>query len=439
MADEPTAPAALSDDPALKAIQLEEATAKRDSAVAAARKAGADADKATTDASSAATAAKYPAASVKAPEGKVDVGDKAGLVADLIAHSMLDPAADRVAAELFPEAAGDRPLNGESRVLMVDSTSLVGSDWPYMAISKQISQEKTELEAIAKKLGGTAPAGGTKEVRSFALGAAAVGSIVGGAASVVSLLRGDYAISARDVSVGSPPLFAVLANRLIAKGVEVNLDEFGLLAKSKLFGTFNEAAEARVEVQRLAAEAKERVLVPSDRLHERAKEARSAYVTALGSDKVVPGLEALKQEAESLERKIGEEAAVAATRGELATAEAAIARFDAFAAAITKAPDDGYPPLVAAAIRERLHAAEDRYTHVLFAAVESAGGETLTRRTIWKTTLRFMGGAQVSYLLWNVATERLVAANTMPVLGEAKMDLVEGKVAEVSNVPLTQP
>jgi len=429
----------LSTNPALAKIELAEAKANSESAQAKARKEAADADKAQVDAK----LAGLPTVELKPREGKVELGDNVGLIADLVAHAMLDKAATRFAQQLEVVLADER-----AKVLLVDSPDLIGSDWPHKAIDSQLRRELQALTELKGRLSvGEAGGGGqldglmlereTGVVTSARLftaaglpGALAIGkgisAAVGAAADVASLLRGDYEFAARPVSIGSAPLFAAISRRLIPHAKVVNLDGFSTLGKSKLFAMFEQVMLLRSEVQLLAVAAKEEELAPADRVIERAKAARETWNAALGNKEIsAETLAELRRATLELEEQVdsGDLTSQPGTRALVAAAEAAVTRIDSFAEAVTKAPKSGYPPLIAAAIRERLHAKRNGYTHVLYAAIESSGGETIVRKGFLKSRVRFVGGAQVSYLLWDVRRKRMVAADTASVLGEVKMKL----------------
>jgi hypothetical protein len=210
-------PTELSSDPALRSIQLQTYQAQLDKAVADARLSAATADKSEVDAQTAAQTAKFPASTFTPREGKVDVGEKVGLVADLIAHKLLDDAAAQIAAELAD------PLK-QARVLIVSDPDLIASDWSYRLVSEEIARAKSELEGVCGDLTKAAPAtektpakeqgeestvGGERLEESLVgaqsllpiltgAGMEAVGSVVGGAAAVASVFRSDYALSARE-------------------------------------------------------------------------------------------------------------------------------------------------------------------------------------------------------------------------------------------------
>lgn len=281
-------------------------------------KAEAEAEKAVADARS----ATFPAATVKGGEGKVELGDQTGMVADLVAHKMVEAGAgsivSRISTHLCP---------GETKILLVDSPDLIRSDWPYMAVAAQIKNERERLEEVAASLRaagmetdehlvitervlGRRREGtdlGRVHLATFDFGIASAAvqvasSLVGGAADLVSLFKPEYEIAAREVGIGSTPLYAALANHLIAKEAEVCVDGFSLLRESPVLRAFEETVALRLDVQRLAAEVKAEQVVPAERKAEAAKEARSAFLKALAANPAPEHLRDLEEEAERYER-----------------------------------------------------------------------------------------------------------------------------------------
>jgi hypothetical protein len=112
----------------------------------------AEARKAIAEANKATLAAQLPTADVKPLEGKTEVGEKAGLVADLLAHSLLAPAARTIANGIV---AANVP-NG-ARVLVVDDRALTAVDWSYLAVSEQVNHQKTALEHALNLVKGELP------------------------------------------------------------------------------------------------------------------------------------------------------------------------------------------------------------------------------------------------------------------------------------------
>jgi hypothetical protein len=423
-------------------------------AEAEARKASAEADKARTDADSAAFSAAFPKGSPKPREGKVEIEGKVGLVSDLIAHAMMRRAGEEIRNDLVALLDKD-----EHKILLVSSPDLIGSDWPLAAIAPQLAQHKSELEQTRNRLIDLIavefavpepeleiePAAVEGDFNAMLVGAGVLGvgnamqvsaSVISSAAEIAALFQADYKINARDVSIGASPLLAAVAHFLIGRAKEVNVEGFSLLKRSRLFQDFTAAVDLRLQVRRLATELKASIVTPLDRRIEWEKEAYEAYSKALVAEKPVgeENLYLLRKRVLELHGAIGEAEDFAAERTGVAVAEGVLRNFDRFATGLLEPPKEGYPPLLAAAIHERLHSETDGYTHVLYAGVEAAGGETITRSTVARTSIRSIGGAQVSYLLWDVEEERLLAADSRPFLATAKLRPGSGFVGGIDAI-----
>src|SRR5262249_34585054 len=117
------------------------------------------------------------------------------------------------------------------------------------------------------------------------------------------------------------------------------------------------------------------------------------------------------------------------SRVDIAVANAAGARFDAFVIAVTTVPAGAtYPPLVTAAIRERLHDGGDRnVTHVLFVEIDTAGAENITRSGLFRQKVRFIGGLHASYFLQDVKGNKVLKAGTAASIRQVNYKLRTGR------------
>ncbi|HEU5106555.1 MAG TPA: hypothetical protein VFU11_12025 [Solirubrobacterales bacterium] len=435
----------------------EQSKEPEDKASAEARKVSAEADKAAVEAAKAATDARFPASKAKPLEGTVKADEKGSFVSDLIAHAMMRRAGEEIRNGLRPVLKKDG-----MRVLLVSSPDLIGSDWPYLAITSELQQERRELEDIRALLQSDVTvvveetrreleAGPQEGLRLLVapglMGASeisqavqAASSIVGGVAEIAALFRADYEINAREISIDPTPLLAAVAHFLMDKVEEVNVEDFSLLKKSKLIQEFLAVARLRTEVQTLATEAKAERLAPADRRLEQAKAARAAYEDAVsdGADGNHANPKALFGRMSELEGMVArDDRDLASDRAEVAVAEAAVKRFDALSEKVLKVPDkEGYPPLIAAALREGLHT-RGGHTHVLYAGIDSTGGDSISRRSYFRSSMRYLGGAQVTYMLWDVQKEKLIGADTRPFMAQLDMRLGSGAVGGIQTVPLT--
>src|SRR5215470_5298332 len=102
----------------------------------------AEARKAIAEAQKAALASQLPSPEFKSPEGTVDLSDKAGLVAQLVAYEMLNAAAKTIANEVVEVAQKGHP-GSKLNLLLVDDRRLVATDWPYQIIHSQLTHESS--------------------------------------------------------------------------------------------------------------------------------------------------------------------------------------------------------------------------------------------------------------------------------------------------------
>lgn len=406
---------------------------------AEARKAIVEADKATI-------AAQVPAASeVKPKEGKVDVGGKVGVVGRLVAYQSLGEAAKAILSSVRAEAkAGD---HDRSRILIVEKRLLTTSDWSYSVVNSQLTQE---VEVLATAKAGLPAEEKGAEIKALAplVAIAAVPGLISAVAGVVGMFKTDYAMTSEDVTIGADPLVATVAETLEEAGFEVTIDGFELVGGG-IVQRFWDARRDRVALGEAVARLKAARLAPNDVSLETLKEERKAAAAEL--DKALANganagvVEDLRGRIDELRKKTATEAgATAVLRAAVANAEAAISRFDAFSTAVTTPAKEGDPPpLVAAALRERLH--EDqidgrpRYTHVLSVSIEGAGSDVITRNATFRKSERihYLGGAQVSHFLLDVATNRTVAFGSTPALGQMCFDVKDGKAGTIQPIVLS--
>jgi hypothetical protein len=439
-------------DDEAKALKLAESKA-------ASRKAIAQHEKDVAEAQKAELAAKLPSAeAVKPLEGKVELGEKTGLVADLLAHSLVGDAAAAIAAQVKEK------LSSDSIVLVVEDRALAKIDWPYEAIRGQTEQHKSALAEAIALFGVTQPPEGVEreaeEEREAApkralLPAAALPvarlisvapAAVNALASVVGMFRSDYAITNRDVTIGTTPLIAAIAGELAVNG-KVAVSGFELVEGSAVAADFWDAWGSRARLERLKLRAaNERVAPVEEALkahRELLKSAASALDKALAAaDSTADVLKRLRDRITELHEEITRlEESIAQDRADVAVAETVLTRFEEFASAVvTTAEGAAYPPLVAAAIQERLRARENAITHVLYVGLEGAGGETIRRRNLFLgPRLTFVGGVQVSHLLLDVDARTTVAAGTQSLLGQIRYKLVEGNVSSRVATTLSRP
>ncbi len=408
------------------------------------QKAEAEARKASVEADKAALDAQLPAASsdVKPAEGKVDVGEKVGMVGRLVAYRRLKEAAETILDSVRSEVTAGE--DEAARILIVEGRGLATSDWSYVVVDSQLRQEAKALETAESGL----PEATAREAFAAPMAMAAVPGLISAAAGVVGMFKTDYAITAEDMTIGADPLIATVADRLEEAGFEITIDGFELVGDG-IVKRFWDTRSTRVLLGEEVARRKAAQIAPSDAKLVELKDEREDAAAALdkklsegGSDDSVKGL---RDRINGLRAEAAAEAsATAEIRAAIATAEAAIARFDTFAtAATTPAKEGGPPPLVSAALRERLHEAEPdgrpRYTHVLSVSIEGAGSEVVTRKKLFGRSgqVRYLGGAQVSHFLLDVVANRNVAFGSEPVLGQMRFDVGKGQAGAIQKIDLS--
>ena len=405
----------------------------------------AEARQAIAEAQKAALVAQLPPSDVKPLEGKVDVGAGVGLVGQLVAYQLLGDAAATIVGVF--RKGGVKQAN----VLVVEDRLLVGTDWAYVTVRRQLGFQKKAIDDMLTELTPPQPGQPSGGFTATLLPAAvAAPAVIGAAATLLGMFRTDYSITSRDVKIGTTPLIAAVANKLLDDDHQVSVDYFSLVADAAIARDFFGVQAKRNELAQKNLSLKISNVLPADRriedLRAEMKDVWSALDKALtGEAKGTAQTEELRKRLETLKSTLAEtEIESAPDRAKNSRAEAVIAQFDAFATAVTTATGTGNPPLLMAALREGLHVPEDqsstqaRYSHVLFVGVEGGAAETITRRSLFRSSgqVGYMGGLQVSYLLHDVVQNRTVAGGTESLLAHLKYDLNHQKADHIVRVQL---
>jgi hypothetical protein len=414
--------------------------AERDQKLAEARKATAEAEKAAAEAGTARIAERRGAATAGLPtavaaplDGTVTMGEGAGRVAEVLAHALVDRAATELAATL--------KLGESDRVLIVEGRDLVSSDWPYLIVREQLTRLAATVAGLSRQLEDTGqpPEGGQRRRRFVGPGAAvsaipAVAAGVGVAADLLGLLRTNYTITDRTVAVTSTALIAAVAGALKVAGAgRVVVDGFHVLAASPLITDHMALLAARDELEGRMVGRRESLVAPAqaavDDLRTEIAEEVALYQTLAGGD--TPDTERVSALEERLsrlrERLVEEERALGAEKAKVAAAETVLQTVAAFLATLTAPPGDGgYPPLVAAAIREQLHV-DGGVDRILFLAVDSPGGEHITRQGLFRRSgwLQYVAGCQMSWLMAG-RDGAIVSSGTRSLLGHLTYTVNQG-------------
>ncbi|MBN8866573.1 MAG: hypothetical protein J0H98_03370 [Solirubrobacterales bacterium] len=398
----------------------------------------------------------------------ITVGEGVGLVAELMAHSLVERSAEMVSGAVTK--AVDCPI----KVLIVNDRSIADGDWIHKSLSADLPLATEYLngyaDALEEELGERA--GEPDEVRTHgmraygvtgglgevAIGANVAKSLVGAAADIAGLFIPEYSIAKAEVSVEATPLLSALAGKLQAGKHQVGVESFTTLSgDSTLWGNYRDAVAARNKVDLLAArlEAKKAeekarsnggppdqdpptVILSAKELQGKMDGIFSSLTSK--KDPCLPILPELRQalaEADPQADGGGEDEGEGdapeqpKAKNELvAAARIAVASFDAFASRITSAEEDARPALLAALLHEELHDPE-RWTHVLYAGLDVTRGETITSKSRWRAPkLRYVAGCNASYMLFDLKERVVRTAGTFPLAGNLRFQLGKGPNAK---------
>jgi hypothetical protein len=444
-------------DDEAKALQLEANKAES-------RKKIAEAEKASAKAHKGAVQAALPSVDTEPLKGDIEVGTGVGLISDRVAYSLIEDAAARAAAVVMKKLEGQDP-----RVLVVEDRDLVSSDWAYELVRAQLEASATALEEAKTALGGgrqtivieeeeresrvepSAELARDAEVMTFdidrtALAAAVVSpvmaagkALVGASADIAAFFRSDYALSTKAVDIKTTPLTAAICEH-VSGAFPIEVDRFLRLNDTGILETFRSAVTCRMEVNQLSASLKAQVVNPGKRRVKTLREELAETSKSFNAEKDDAQRKVLEAKVSKLKKDIRrKENENGPAAGAASTADSLVTGFDQLIEKLTKAPEGGgLPPLASAAIRERLHTGEHPYTHVLYASVESPGGEAIKRKSVWPwwNVMTFMGGAQVSYLLVKLGDNAVKAAGTESVLGTVKLKLSSARARPIRHVDL---
>jgi hypothetical protein len=475
MPDQPTGSVSsdTKDDPEYQRLDLAAKKAEAQKRIVQAQQAIVEAQKSMLE-------AHLPSHESKPLEGKVTLDAKAGSLAELVAYESLKDAACEIAEKV--KDAIPQPC----KILVVEDRSLVTSDWPYRFVKETLQQYSSALQQVDKQLNAVLQEPELPEkvgVAGFVglppLGLSALGvivpSVVGAAADLVGMFRSDYTISGRDIKLASTALVAATSAELIAKNssVSVQVDGFHLLEGSQIFENLREAQERCNALARKKMELEGKV-APAEQyiadLRAEVEALRATYIKALAEGAAEDKANRLKASlAEARKQLAGQEVkerSVSRERALITLTDTRIAAFDAFYKAITTAPDKGYPPLIAAVLREALHQAFQRTQtgvsvtktdgmqgqdaddqskkqdgenpvrdnsneecYVLFLSIDSSGSDIITRHGLFGSShqVGFLGQCQVSWMLLTPRTGLIVQGGSESYHRQHSYDIKAGK------------
>jgi len=338
--------------------------------------------------------AAAPQPTTKPPEGKIEIGEKFGYPAQLVAYHTLKRLGELIASKLEAVDAAIADMHGSKVLITTDpdhalhalTGAIVGDMLAYQ--QSQLNAQAEEVRKSIAALGGSAPLPaappeGAGEERSLIAAASALGGVaaavlplVGSAADLAGyLLRGNYTLRGVDFTLADEALTAMVAGCLIPRHVTPYLPGFVSVSGAPVLGKYKTVCEDRSDLARLTAQLRNLV---------------QSAPTAGGN--APPALAEAKQVIERAQ------ALVEATGKELQTM-------------LTQAEGKSYSPLAAAALQERYDPLG--LTHILYLKVLSGGGETLTGQQIFRNArAAYTGGCVVCYVLTD-RQGRVAAAETL--------------------------
>ena len=336
----------------------------------------AEAEQATALANQNRLSAQFPTGQAKPLKGEVTTDANFGYLAEISAYHAMSQKADEIATGVVA------CLNGGDKILVVDSLDICAPDVLLLQIKNQIDfwrkKMASQLGQVIQEVGQSV----TPTVASMA--AITVGTaILSSLADIAGFFQVDYNIKGRKVEIGNAALHALVAGKICKKTqkVDVLLQGFHRIKSSDLVNDFERCTELRGE---LAAE----LAVLTDKLESDLK----GNVHA----------KSIAEQTKSILRS-----------------------FDEFNKSATSVPEGGtLSPMAQATIRAHLD--EQRITHVLYLAVSSAGGESITKQWLWTTPkISFLGAGAYTYVL-ATCDGKIVAADTIVGTAFARYQLNQG-------------
>lgn len=432
------------------------------------RKADAELRKTVAEADAAAVKSYLPSEAKLAPlEGTVDADEKAGVVGDGVALSLVGSALD----SLFE---GFQTPSGESRVLVVSDQAFANSDWNFHAVGLQIMQLTLESKVLKIRLDNelSEPVASTDVPEDASLRllveslsalpaalpavspalavAGAIPSIVAAAADVAGYFQSNYTITGRDVTVEQSHVTALAAKQLIKKpNIKVAVDGFHRLPATKIMTDYKELVEANSALSSVRLQADKQLVAPAAAEIERLK----AKLKTLDADLAKKRADDAADESAVTEAaELSSSASVELKQAELehgrlvaltAAASHAEANVAAFVAAVTAVPaSGGMPPLGVAAMRALFHTDSadpqgGKFTHLLNVTVSSIGSESQTRkRRFMAPRIRYISSCTVSALMAD-SDGNVVLADSCTITGQLSYRLDDGVAGKIEKVELS--
>ncbi len=373
-----------------------------------------------------------PAAESKPLSGATTVAEGAGYPAELVALSQLNDATSSITTALTRVEA--------THVLIVEDRALLDSEAAYLSVTQQITDLASTLKVVADLI--PAAASDDKGVKNLLPPGVAVGLIgaipklVGGAADIVGMFRTNYTMSSRTMTPEGTPLVAQVANHLLNGNsrTKVSIDGFASVPAAEdsgLLRKWNAVVTRRRTLETDCLELRARVAATTASVDTLLGNREAAYALQLKALEAGKSPDALKDEVSRLDGDIATARSTSAqATAVLVVADAALAAAGALETALFTAPAGGRSPIMSALARESLHG-KNAPSHVLFVSLDSVGAEVATPASqLGKSDdVSYLGGLQVSYLVYEVSKAAVVAAGVERRLASARLSLKDGTLS----------
>lgn len=329
----------------------------------------------------------------------------AGYLAELASHIALDSTARRLGAEI------STTLNRDAVVCLVPHANVLEASWSAAVFEdaleryeRLLSISRTEIESLVLP-----EITGTASNLSQGLQPAAVtfsapnlpGFTLGAVAQIAGLLRNDSTLTTRKVDKERSSLTAAVINALTnPSGIAAIVPTYQLIdTTNPILLRLRAINDARNSLT--AAHASRQVAVLD--VVRRTVADLETQINDLRATNSYPGTVTDRLTQLHAERRALLDTA-APTEAALANAAYLLDQVTAFLHEHTRAPTDHSSPALVAALVHAATTGGRAPTHLLHVQIDSLGADVITRKSLWNTSMAFLGGAAVSYMLMDTTS-----------------------------------
>jgi len=296
-----------------------------------------------------------PTSETTAPETEFKIEDEKGYIPKLLAYKALNKLADSI-SQAINELELDDKL---PKFMIVDDMNFVGDDAQLLQVKDMLAYWKDKLSNQNKKFAGNFDTYSQIDVNTFSSEfiIPAITGILGTATDVAKFFQGSYSVKTHSFENTDGAFKARVANKIKTTGRKVYIWGFQHIIKSNINSDLTMCKELHNDLSIILT-------------NEKAKGNPDAEITNL---------------------------------------ESICTEFEKFYNQITTVSADGHSALTKSIIRDQIET--QGITHFVYFKVESAGGQSIKKRKVWISRIRYSGGCVVSYYIVNKLGE-LVASDT---------------------------